>query len=49
MTGSAAENVYDVIVICAGPVGQTVADRARAAGLTAARAAAGIPGAKGRS
>ena len=26
------ENVYDVIVIGAGPVGYTVADRARAAG-----------------
>ena len=29
-----AENVYDVIVIGAGPVGYTVADRARAAGLS---------------
>jgi pyruvate/2-oxoglutarate dehydrogenase complex dihydrolipoamide dehydrogenase (E3) component len=31
-----AENVYDVIVIGAGPVGYTIADRARAAGLTVA-------------
>ena len=31
-----AENVYDVIVIGAGPVGYTVADRARAAGLSVA-------------
>jgi dihydrolipoamide dehydrogenase len=30
------ENVYDVIVIGAGPVGYTVADRARAAGLSVA-------------
>jgi len=29
-------NVYDVIVIGAGPIGQNVADRARAAGLTVA-------------
>jgi pyruvate/2-oxoglutarate dehydrogenase complex dihydrolipoamide dehydrogenase (E3) component len=36
MTGPAADNVYDVIVIGAGPISQTVADRARAAGLTAA-------------
>src|ERR1700758_1771997 len=28
--------IYDVIVIGAGPIGQTVADRARAAGLTVA-------------
>jgi hypothetical protein len=32
MSGPAAENVYDVIVIGAGPVGYTVAARARAAG-----------------
>jgi pyruvate/2-oxoglutarate dehydrogenase complex dihydrolipoamide dehydrogenase (E3) component len=31
-----AENVYDVIVIGAGPVGYTVADRARSAGLSVA-------------
>jgi pyruvate/2-oxoglutarate dehydrogenase complex dihydrolipoamide dehydrogenase (E3) component len=31
-----AENVYDVIVIGTGPIGQTVADRARAAGLSVA-------------
>jgi pyruvate/2-oxoglutarate dehydrogenase complex dihydrolipoamide dehydrogenase (E3) component len=31
-----AENLYDVIVIGAGPIGLTVADRARAAGLSAA-------------
>ena len=31
-----AENLYDVIVIGAGPVGLTVADRARAAGLSVA-------------
>jgi hypothetical protein len=31
-----AENVYDVIVIGAGPVGYTVAARARAAGLSVA-------------
>ncbi|WP_431231452.1 dihydrolipoyl dehydrogenase family protein [Mycolicibacterium psychrotolerans] len=30
------ENVYDVVVIGAGPVGQTAADRCRAAGLTVA-------------
>lgn len=30
------QNVYDVIVIGAGPVGQNVADRARAAGLRVA-------------
>jgi dihydrolipoamide dehydrogenase len=36
MSDSGAENVYDVIVIGAGPIGQTVADRARAAGLTVA-------------
>jgi len=36
MSGPAAENVYDVIVIGAGPVGYTVADRARAAGLSVA-------------
>jgi NADPH-dependent 2,4-dienoyl-CoA reductase/sulfur reductase-like enzyme len=34
--GGLAENVYDVIVIGAGPIGQNVADRARAAGLTVA-------------
>ena len=33
---SETANVYDVIVIGAGPVGQNVADRARAAGLTVA-------------
>src|SRR6516225_10112673 len=31
-----ADNAYDVIVIGAGPVGYTVADRARAAGLSVA-------------
>jgi pyruvate/2-oxoglutarate dehydrogenase complex dihydrolipoamide dehydrogenase (E3) component len=31
-----AENVHDVIVIGAGPIGYTVADRARAAGLSVA-------------
>jgi len=36
MSGPAAENVYDVIVIGAGPVGYTVAGRARAAGLSVA-------------
>jgi len=35
MSGS-AENVYDVIVIGAGPVGYTPADRVRAAGLSVA-------------
>src|SRR6516162_10004573 len=30
------DNEYDVIVIGAGPVGNTIADRARAAGLTVA-------------
>jgi pyruvate/2-oxoglutarate dehydrogenase complex dihydrolipoamide dehydrogenase (E3) component len=34
--GGLAENVYDVIVLGAGPIGQNVADRARAAGLTVA-------------
>jgi pyruvate/2-oxoglutarate dehydrogenase complex dihydrolipoamide dehydrogenase (E3) component len=33
---SETANVYDVIVIGAGPIGQNVADRARAAGLTVA-------------
>jgi pyruvate/2-oxoglutarate dehydrogenase complex dihydrolipoamide dehydrogenase (E3) component len=36
MNGSSAVNVYDVIVIGAGPVGYTVAGRARAAGLSVA-------------
>lgn len=36
MSGSAAESIYDVIVIGTGPIGQTVADRARAAGLSVA-------------
>src|SRR4029077_10456899 len=36
MSGPAAENVYDVIVIGAGPVGYTVTGRARAAGLSVA-------------
>ena len=31
--GERGDNVFDVIVIGAGPVGYTVADRARAAGL----------------
>jgi dihydrolipoamide dehydrogenase len=35
MNGS-AETIYDVIVIGTGPIGQTVAERARAAGLSAA-------------
>ena len=30
------ESLYDVIVIGTGPIGQTVADRARAAGLSVA-------------
>jgi dihydrolipoamide dehydrogenase len=30
------QNEYDVVVLGAGPVGQTVADRSRAAGLTVA-------------
>src|ERR1700757_3580650 len=33
---SGADGVYDVIVLGAGPVGQNVADRARAAGLSVA-------------
>jgi dihydrolipoamide dehydrogenase len=36
MSGSEADNVRDVIVIGAGPVGYTVAGRARAAGLSVA-------------
>jgi pyruvate/2-oxoglutarate dehydrogenase complex dihydrolipoamide dehydrogenase (E3) component len=36
MSAPGSGDVYDVIVVGAGPVGQTVADRARAAGLTAA-------------
>jgi len=36
VSGPAAENVYDVIVIGAGPVVDTVAGRARAAGLSVA-------------
>jgi pyruvate/2-oxoglutarate dehydrogenase complex dihydrolipoamide dehydrogenase (E3) component len=36
MTSPATENVYDVIVIGTGPIGQTVAGRARAAGLSVA-------------
>jgi pyruvate/2-oxoglutarate dehydrogenase complex dihydrolipoamide dehydrogenase (E3) component len=36
MSGPVAENEYDVIVIGIGPVGYTVADRARAAGLSVA-------------
>jgi pyruvate/2-oxoglutarate dehydrogenase complex dihydrolipoamide dehydrogenase (E3) component len=36
MSGPAAENVHDVIVIGAGPVGYTLAARVRAAGLTVA-------------
>jgi dihydrolipoamide dehydrogenase len=35
MSGS-AENVYDLIVIGTGPIGQTLAERARAAGLSVA-------------
>jgi len=35
-TDSAAQDSYDVIVLGAGPVGQNVAARARAAGLTVA-------------
>ncbi|WP_198533748.1 dihydrolipoyl dehydrogenase family protein [Streptomyces odonnellii] len=34
--GSSAENTYDVVVIGAGPVGQTAVERVRAAGLSAA-------------
>ncbi len=36
MSAAAAADIYDVIVIGTGPIGQTVADRARAAGLTVA-------------
>ncbi|MGW2307560.1 dihydrolipoyl dehydrogenase family protein [Actinomadura luteofluorescens] len=36
MNRSSAEDTYDVIVIGTGPIGQTVADRARAAGLSVA-------------
>ncbi|MFE7126563.1 dihydrolipoyl dehydrogenase family protein [Streptomyces sp. NPDC057617] len=34
--GASAENTYDVVVIGAGPVGQTAAERVRAAGLSVA-------------
>src|ERR1700722_9786522 len=36
MSQAAPENSYDVIVIGAGPIGLTLADRARAAGLSVA-------------
>lgn len=36
MSEPSANNAYDVIVIGTGPIGQTVADRARAAGLSVA-------------
>jgi pyruvate/2-oxoglutarate dehydrogenase complex dihydrolipoamide dehydrogenase (E3) component len=36
MSSSSVEQAYDVIVIGAGPIGQTAADRARAAGLSVA-------------
>ena len=36
MSPHAAEESYDVIVIGTGPIGQTIADRARAAGLSVA-------------
>src|SRR5262245_13293326 len=36
MNGSSAENLYDVVVIGMGPIGLTVANRARAAGLSVA-------------
>ena len=36
MSGPAGRNAYDVIVIGTGPIGQTAAERARAAGLTVA-------------
>jgi len=36
MNGAKTENDYDVIVIGMGPIGQTVAERARAAGLSVA-------------
>jgi len=36
VSGPAAQNAYDVIVIGTGPIGQTVAERTRAAGLTVA-------------
>src|SRR5215831_14623633 len=36
MTSPATENVYDVIIIGTGPIGQTAADRTRAAGLSVA-------------
>jgi pyruvate/2-oxoglutarate dehydrogenase complex dihydrolipoamide dehydrogenase (E3) component len=34
MNGPSAENIYDVVVIGMGPIGLTVAERARAAGLS---------------
>ncbi len=36
MSRSSGQDVYDVIVIGTGPIGQTVADRACAAGLSVA-------------
>jgi len=36
MNGLSAESIDDVIVIGTGPIGQTVAERARAAGLSTA-------------
>ncbi len=36
MSGPVADNMYDVIVIGTGPIGQTMVDRARAAGLSVA-------------
>ena len=36
MNAPEAQNVYDVVVIGAGPVGYTLADRVRAAGLSVA-------------
>lgn len=35
-SGHRGEDTYDVVVLGAGPVGQTAAERARAAGLTVA-------------
>src|ERR1700693_2426258 len=37
MAADPQEQMYDVVVLGAGPVGQNAADRARAAGLSAAR------------
>ena len=44
MSRSSAENSYDVIVVGTGPIGQTVADRACAAGLSVAAVERGLVG-----